>query len=353
MRNSIHWRLFETSEIEWDDILKGFCSVPVYYTRDYAKLEETYRERVVLLYAYSAEWKLIEVFSLRPINTFLQDNKIHAKSNQFDLTSIYGYGGPLFAGSPSYEDFDDLWRSVSRRYRLNNYFVRMNPVVSLNTVVERFYQGTTIGENIVVPLSSLDSAVSNMTGTCRNRIRKAQKLDIKIFRGTEDWMKDSFLWLYHDSMTRKRADPFYYFCSDYFEGFERYLRGRYFYEVAMWKGKCLSAALFLFDDISVHYHLAASDANYMRYPASNLIIYEAMKWGVQTQKEQLVLGSGYGGRNDDSLFHFKRGFHKNGNLPFMIGRKVFDEDEYDFLCNAVGVNDSGFFPAYRKVERRK
>ena len=45
----------------------------------------------------------------------------------------------------------------------------------------------------------------------------------------------------------------------------------------------------------------------------------------------------------------KHSFSKNGDMNFYIGKRIFNQEAYDKLCDIRGISDkTGYFPAYRK-----
>jgi lipid II:glycine glycyltransferase (peptidoglycan interpeptide bridge formation enzyme) len=105
----------------------------------------------------------------------------------------------------------------------------------------------------------------------------------------------------------------------------------------------------MFNGTSAHYHLSGTLRDYMSYGANNLGLYEIALDLCKNGCKSFHLGGGYGG-DSSPLLKFKRSFNKNGDLDFYIGKRIFNQEEYDEVCKAVGIEDkTGFFPAYRKV----
>lgn len=109
--------------------------------------------------------------------------------------------------------------------------------------------------------------------------------------------------------------------------------------------------MMLFSNEQMHYHLSASEREYMKFAPTNLLLYEAACWGAENGYKTLHLGGGLGSK-EDGLFNFKKVFNKNSDTYFTIGRKIFDEEKYGELIN-IRKNSGGFderslfFPIYR------
>ena len=61
-------------------------------------------------------------------------------------------------------------------------------------------------------------------------------------------------------------------------------------------------------------------------------------------------GGGRSNDEEDALYKFKKQFGKNTQLDFYIGKKVWNREVYDRLCEKVNADrSSSFFPLYRSV----
>ena len=83
------------------------------------------------------------------------------------------------------------------------------------------------------------------------------------------------------------------------------------------------------------------------FAPTNLLLYKAALWGCETGCKTFHLGGGVGS-GEDSLFKFKKSFYRNDDLPFFsIGKKIFDQQKYDFLVSMREETNSSYFPKYR------
>ena len=78
--------------------------------------------------------------------------------------------------------------------------------------------------------------------------------------------------------------------------------------------------------------------------------YEIIKWAQEKGLKNFVLGGGYGA--DDGIFQYKSHLAPHGIVDFYIGRKVFDQKNYDELVELRSRDnpdciDSKYFPKYR------
>jgi hypothetical protein len=110
----------------------------------------------------------------------------------------------------------------------------------------------------------------------------------------------------------------------------------------------LGAALFLRSGDDLFYYLGASAGE--RPAGTNNAVFDAAIRHAQSQGlRTLHLGGG-----GESLRDFKSQI-ATGTVPYSVVQRIIDEPRYAALCEALGVSDSTYFPAFRAmlVERRR
>ena len=112
--------------------------------------------------------------------------------------------------------------------------------------------------------------------------------------------------------------------------------------------------MFMCGDEYMHYHLSSTNPEFYSYAANNLILARAIEYGRENGLKWLHLGGGLSSSEKDNLFRFKRSFGRTDNnlKDFYLGKAIFMPEIYDKLCEAAkadGVENDGFFPAYRKA----
>ena len=110
----------------------------------------------------------------------------------------------------------------------------------------------------------------------------------------------------------------------------------------------IAASILLCANGYMNYHLSGSLKKYATFASSNLLLYEAARWGNANGCKSFYLGGGVGSR-DDGLLKFKKSFNRNASGHFFVGKKIYSLETYNYLCMQRG-NSSGkieFFPAYR------
>jgi hypothetical protein len=253
-----------------------------------------------------------------------------------DVTTAYGYGGPVAAGGKA-DGFYDAYADWCRERGIVSTFVRFHPLYANHRYARIGVEP--LGSTIAWRLQG-DDLFERLHSHHRRAIRKAQRAELEVSVDESPGL-DEFAELYERTMARLGADSFYLFTPEYWAS----LRNLPCVLVSARQGGELVASVLCFASKPwVHYHLGASSDEGRSLGANNLALYEAARWGREQGYELLHLGGGLGGR-PDSLFEFKRRFDPGGEREFAVGKAIHDEDVYAELAGKVTVE--GFFPAYR------
>jgi lipid II:glycine glycyltransferase (peptidoglycan interpeptide bridge formation enzyme) len=158
-----------------------------------------------------------------------------------------------------------------------------------------------------------------------------------------------FTALYHETMQRRAAEPYYFFAADYFAQLADGLGGDFWLWRAHQGERDCAYALCLRHRNTLHYHLSCSDEATAETRATTLLLVEVARVGRAAGCRRFHLGGGY--RGQDSLFDFKAHFSAERAL-FSVGTAVHDArvvDELAALARRAGAApaDPQFFPPYR------
>lgn len=170
-------------------------------------------------------------------------------------------------------------------------------------------------------------------------VRKARKNNVQIFSDSGEHFQE-FFQIYNKTMQRNQAEDYYYFKQDYFQYLQQEFSSHLIYFYAAYEQKIISAAMFLYNEQFMHYHLSGTLWEYRTLASVNLLLYESALWGSQKGIQKLHLGGGM--EADDSLYGFKKQFNRNGALPFTIGRYIFDPDLFQELVKKRSAADPAF-----------
>lgn len=332
--------------IRWDEIVTSFASYDVYYLSGYVRPFMLHGDGIPkLLYYHDAGVRAIYVFMLR--NTDIE--------GYYDTITPYGYGGILFDGNVSNIDVGKFWREYTRymaEMGIVDGFVRYHPVLNNADPLRPFSDIIDLGKTIALDLSSPDVIWENLTSKKRGKIRKAEKNGIEVHHGQGLDLFERFIPIYNSTMDKDDATGYYYFGHDFYEAIHEGLKNNYEMFYATLDGKIIMMAIMLFCNGQMHYHLSGSLLEYRNLEPNNLLLYRAALWGCERRLKTLHLGGGVGSGND-ALFEFKKGFNRNRDCQFSIGRQIFDQNAYRELVEKAKKNNpeldltSSFFPIYR------
>jgi hypothetical protein len=270
-----------------------------------------------------------------------------------DLSTPYGYGGPIFWGIQPDAMSGAFWRAVDQwaadhavvsefvRFRLGDPFRGSYP----GDVQQR-------SQNVVRTLDVEPSRLwREYEHKVRKNVQKAQRSGLHVTVDTDGTHLDDFLRIYHGTMERRAAAESYHFGADYFRNIAGALRGSYaFFHV--WHGDTIvSTELVLAGRTRLYSFLGGTVADAFHLRPNDLLKHEVITWGAQTGRGEFVLGGGL--TPDDGIFRYKLAFAPHGVVPFFTGSRVLRPQVYDAmvrraqLVGAVPQDRAGFFPAYR------
>lgn len=340
---------------EWGSIVKSFADHDVYYLAEYAKAFQVHGDGEPVLFYYEGS-------GMRAINVAMKRDIAEAgnlegkipEGELFDLATPYGYGGPLIEGITSEASLKRLDEEYSYRCRSEGIvceFVRFHPVLKNNEAVDRIYAVSMLGKTIAMDLVSSEQIWGDLTSKNRNMVRKAQKAGVGISWGRSPELYEEFARLYKKTMEKDNASEYYYFGERFFRSIHDDLEDKALMFYAEYESKIIAMSIILHTNQQMHYHLSASDREYSNLAPTNLLLFEAARWGCENGYRTFHLGGGLGGR-DDSLYKFKKAFNRNSDYSFWIGKKVFDDARYEELVSIAEngkrpVIDPDFFPRYR------
>lgn len=344
---------------EWDRIVKSFHQYDIYYLSCYVKAFKVHGDgEPRLIYFKDEQIKAINVVMKRDIETCLSFTNKIPQNTYFDLATPYGYGGFIIEGE---EDETSMAR-LNREYSdfcvqegIVTEFVRFHPVLQNKRNMEEVYEITDLGKTITIELGSKDQIWSDFTSNNRNMIRKAIKSNIQVFWGLDkELVFNHFIPLYHSTMDRDYAKPYYYFNENFYNSILYDLKYNSIIFYAKLGEKIIAMSIILLGNGFMHYHLSASDEKFRSLAPTNLLLYEAACWGSENGFKTLHLGGGVGSK-EDNLYKFKQNFNRYSNSTFSIGKKIFDKKKYIHLnllreksMDIIENSETSFFPAYRE-----
>lgn len=338
---------------EWDSIVKSFQQFDIYYLSGYVKAFELHGDGEPLLLYYNSD-------TLRGINVVMKrdiaDDKHFAgkirKGEYLDIATPYGYGGWYFEGDQTgadAESFKDEYSAWCVENKVVSEFVRFHPILeNASGINNDLYDMSFLGNTVAIELDSEEKIWARFSSKNRGHIRVAIKEGVTVRIETSKEAFDGFRDIYETTMEHDDASSYYYFDKSFFDSIRNDLDGYYTLFTAYLGDRAIASSIMLYAGKYMNYHLSGQLFDYRRYAGTNMILYEAAKWGREHGYDWIHLGGGLGAQ-EGPLYDFKKSFYKKGDDKlFYVGRKILHPQLYDELVKMRGeLPDSNFFPRYR------
>ncbi|WP_018757582.1 lipid II:glycine glycyltransferase FemX [Paenibacillus terrigena] len=338
---------------EWHKYLTQLPEADIYFTPEYCRIYEENGEGLAQLFVFYRENKFIcYPFLLRKINL---DPRISSQldTDLYDITTPYGYGGPLSNITDedekrhAFENFGSIFHEYCIENNIITEFVRFHPMLK-NNVDYRAVNPTFVRNTIYIDLRcSVEEIWERFSKNNRNRIRRSQRENLMI-KHTDRGGIDNFTKLYYSTMEKKQANDYYYFSPQFIMNTLTFLKGSIELIEVQCGNQVIASSLFMYYNDFVHYHLMGSDKQFLSACPVNFLIHYAVLWAKEKGFKFLHLGGGYEG--DDNLLRFKKGFNTGEPADFYIGRKIHCNYTYNMLLNKLqckSQEQEDYFPAYR------
>lgn len=328
------FEIIKNNNKRWNEIVKSFCDFDVYYLNEYVQ-SFCYVDKFepFLIYFKGNKMELCYVIEKRDIADFKAFENRLSHNTFFDISTPYGYGGPLVknCNQSDMEIFFNKLNDWAKNENIVSQFIRFHPLLENHKYFDQFCEEKTFKKTVYLLLDNEDLIYKNMDLTCRRHVKRAVKNNINVSIDNSKEAQKSFVDLYIQTMKRNDAQNYYYFNDNFFEQTFLDLGKNSNLFCAYYDKKIISSAIILQCNKQLHYHLVASDKEYMHLSPNKLLVYEIAKYGSQNFYKTLHLGGG--NEPEDNLFAFKRSFNKNGLIDFFIGKNIFDKIKYNYLMN--------------------
>ena len=335
---------------EWNRIVRSFKNYDVFYLNEYvtAFMKEDPENGIPLLLLYeSGNDRAMNVVFRRDV---AKDKKFQGKIEEnryFDLITPYGYGG--FWGYV--EKWNDLNKTYQEYCQERGYiceFVRFE----LFSTYRKHYAGDveTRTHNVVRNLEiSLDDIWMDFKQKVRKNVKRATKSGLEIVVDESGKYLDDFLNIYYGTMERTKAESQFFFSRAFFERLNQ-MHGNYVYFHVKYEEKIISTELVIYGADTCYSYLGGTNKDFFDLRPNDFLKYEIIKWAKKKGMKRFVLGGGYG--QDDGIYQYKVCLAPKGIVDFYIGRRIFDQENYQMLVDLRienGTTDlkQEYFPKYR------
>ena len=325
---------------QWNGIIRSMINFDFYHLAEYHRMDES---GTPLLLHYSDE---ISAFALPVILRPIEGTKYN------DITSIYGYSGPLSnTNHPDQKTIYRFHKNLLRFFDENSVvsaFSRLHPLFPiqeqiLENIGNTLDTGITVAIDLNLPENEQRKQYSH---SLKNNINRLKKKNLTVKKAETQVEIEAFVDIYAENMNRVHASKIYFFDSVYFSRFLQTLPSVMY--LAYYESKIISGSLFTDCNGIIQPHLSATLNDYLRISPLKYIWDEIRHYGMEKKRNYMHLGGGFGGSRD-TLFEFKAQF-SHQYFPFKTWRYVHNKEMYDQLIDDKFRNhlpDSSFFPLYR------
>jgi len=346
-------RTSEPDFAKWKDYYNRLEKKGVYHSPEYIScLEKHYQDEAELFLFGNEKEFLYYPYFKRRLDKLPFSANCHIKLSEFfDIISSWYYGGPLPSSSrlngSIFKEFIKVFSDYSRQKRWVSEFVRFDPNLGNHSYFVELLPVSKNRESVYVDLRQPEDRIwMNMEGRARTAIQKAKKLGVKVHVSNDINDVTKFCKIYDAEMERKMAQSHYFFSQEFILVLFKTLGSKIKLFYTTVDDTFTSGGIFAYEaGEAVHYYLMATDFDYIRYQANNLILHEAMLYFKRKGAKIFDL---QGGR--EGVFNFKKSFSKNRrsfftcgvihNLPLYKKLVQYRSDSSDAMRYA-------FFPEYR------
>ncbi len=339
---------------QWLEELENVKEVcpDLYYRPEYHGLFKDWGEARAFVYR-EGNAMVIYPFLFRKID-LIPGLKGKLKQQLYDITSPYGYGGPLashMAGEKVLDNFYRCFAAYCERSNVITEFIRFHPLLGNHRLLEKQVEIERVSSVICVDLGKSEEEIWLGYGrNNRKNIKKAYQAGLEVIMEDTPAHFTDFISIYHHTLARNGAGQFYFFNGELYDHIHQELKGNFIYAHTIKDNQVVSTELLLYNDFYMHSFLGGTLEQYYQYRPNNILKHEVIKWAKKRGIKYFLLGGGY--REGDGIYRFKRSFAPDGHLDFYIGKKVHNHEAVRMLEkmmeSKIPREGEGYFPVYRR-----
>jgi len=327
-------------------------SLDIHYRPEYCGLFKDMGEARLFIYREGTA-SVIYPFLLRKVN-LIPALEGRLKQDLYDITTPYGYGGPL--ATPAIEE--SVWGNFCRCFTdyckendIITEFVRFHPLLGNHRFLGRQLTIERVSSVVFVDLKKSDEEIwSGYERNNRKNIKKAYREGLEVILEEKPSHFTDFISIYHHTLLRNQAGKFYFFPKIFYDCIHKELKGNFLYAHTLKCGKLISTELLLYNKTYIHSFLGGTLEEYSEYRPNNILKHEIIKWAKSKGIKYFLLGGGY--CEGDGIFRYKRSFARDGVLDFYIGKKIYNHEAVNMLEEMMVAQKPGesenYFPSYRR-----
>ncbi|MEJ6981348.1 GNAT family N-acetyltransferase [Pedobacter sp. P351] len=330
-------------QIKWREYIAKSLQYDFYHTWSYHSIDKT-GDPLLIVYEENNLFIAIPLIKRKIKN-----------SDCFDLTSVYGYTGPI--SNIKFEEIDESFLKNFQTEFLKflkdgqyvSVFSRLNPFFNQKVVLENFGGLYSNGNTVVIDLRiSYKQQIQNYSSSHSRSNNKLRSMGCTVKEASSSEDIRVFASMYKENMDRIGASSFYYFNDAYFKTILKSTEYQSKLIMAYDGDQAMAGMIITCINGIIQAHLLSTRTEFLHLSPAKLLIDNASIIGRDLNMKYYHLGGGVGFKKD-SLFKWKAGF-SNLHLPYYSWRYVVDEKVYNSLSANEGIKNAheiDFFPLYR------
>lgn len=332
----------------------------IYFEKKYGELSALLEDGnpEVVEYKYEDEnGRIYKLFIKRLIET-----NIDSDVEYYDITTPYGYGGPIVEvltdDKPETKEsllksYNEDFEKYCKENNIVSEFVRFHPILENAKDFTNIYEVKDVQKTIAIWNNNGRPFDVEFSSSARKRIRKnlREGMNFEVIKNPDNL--DTFKEIYYETMDRAEAKLNYYFKQEYFQYIiDNFQDNIILVNIKNEEGIVIASAVcFLYKDLYLHIHLSGTRRDYIKQSPAYSLRFVISEWAYENGFQYAHGGGGTTSDPEDTLFLFKKQFSKQEPHQFSIGSKIFNEEIYNKLVEKTNTKDTNFFPKYRNVKK--
>ncbi|ANU13811.1 hypothetical protein B481_2378 [Planococcus halocryophilus Or1] len=325
----------------WKKILDTLHITDIYYTNQYflgaLKLDPG---EAVLFHYKDGDGEVVYPFIKRQVS--------EGGSTFYDVTTPFGYGGPLLKVEKNRANLAGNFRKAFRAYcqseKIIAEYIRFHPLKENAHFFQSYLKVSPLFETYTINLKDIENPFEKIQLSNNSTSKYSADLVVKKL-GTVRHMFEFLVLYYAAARRREEADSYYFFTNDYFEalissmGSDLHLFGAYH------ENKLVSACYVLAMGDTIFYHLGGSVSDVYSENTMRTLLLKIAEWGEDNYYSFFHLGGDFQG-NVTNEKQIKKGIANCEPSIFYFGQKIHDQQIYDSL---VSIEDEDIIRRYRNI----
>lgn len=279
------------------------------------------------------------------------------QSSYFDLSSVYGYVGPISnkkdqnLSAEFIDDFRKAFMSFLKKDQIVSVFSRLHPFFSHDRLMADFNGIHENGQTVALDLTlTIEAQRKKYKPSTFSSIKKSWRkgLSIKETKDIDDI--DAFIEIYEENMERIQSTDSYLFDRQYFIDLVNSKEFDCRLLLVHCEDEIMCGTLITLTHGIIQGHLIATKSAYLHESPAKYLVDQVTVLGRREGMKYMNLGGGLGYKKDN-LFGWKAGF-SDLFLDHKSWRYVVNDSVYHSLVTEQGIDKNAnidFFPLYRAI----